>query len=506
MTSATNDLANLPARLGPMPVPPRLVTPTTTPKSASRTRWENREPTEATYTPEVAARVEQLRHEEQLKTSLTSSTSPPCPPVTITPLDHVVAPMVEPKDDKPESRIEVRQFDLPFEGTRELGLVEIRVDLSIQMRAQIDTAIVEEYAGSMSSGVKFPPVIVFADGETYRLADGFHRVEAAKRTGLEVITAEVKSGGRPEALWYALGANAHHGLRRTNADKRRAVEIALKEFTTLSDRAIAELCGVGNALVSEMRKQVCDSHSTAPRKGRDGKNYSTARSPRNRKVKEAAQMAGCSQIHEPDTASSEPLSESSRQEGSAGEVADDTGAANTAHIEPPQDTGAWAEEPRTPVTMVASSSEVSPTVPESSARSTGTSLALDLNTSTGVSKPLAVTDVETAIVDATELISVEKVEQAIGKVHARDFLSSDDPDLSAHVRRMVPQVATMLNRYAREFQKVDGRALCRALSMASTKLVICMKQSSANENQKRDSETTGVALATDGGSALVRGA
>ena len=51
---------------------------------------------------------------------------------------------------------------------------------------------------------------------------------------------------------------------------RGAVEVALREYPDLSDRAIAEVCAVSDMLVGKMRKQVqTDCTSSAPRTGRD---------------------------------------------------------------------------------------------------------------------------------------------------------------------------------------------------------------------------------------------
>ena len=183
------------------------------------------------------------------------------------------------EDTKVPARVEAAQFNLPFEGTRNFTLTEICVDPGVQMRAKLDEDTVKEYAEAMRAGVPFPALIVFAEGAKYRLADGFHRYEAASRAGLECVQAQVKSGGRLEAIKHALQANVAHGRRRTSADKRRGVEVALKEFGQLSDRALAELCAVGNALVSDVRKQVCDSNNSPPRKGRDGKTYPARKSP-----------------------------------------------------------------------------------------------------------------------------------------------------------------------------------------------------------------------------------
>jgi hypothetical protein len=80
-------------------------------------------------------------------------------------------------------------------------------------------------------------------------------VGAHRSAGLDIITAIVHQGGRKEALLHALGANTDHGLRRTNADKEKAVNIALKEPYTrgLSDNQIAEICKVSQPYVSKIR-------------------------------------------------------------------------------------------------------------------------------------------------------------------------------------------------------------------------------------------------------------
>lgn len=159
-----------------------------------------------------------------------------------------------------------------------VALTAIELDTSIQCRAVIDTATVNDYAERMEAGDEFPPVIVYGTKSKCWIGDGWHRVMAARQRGAETISAKVSDGGRVDALKYALGANALHGQRRSNADKRRAVEIALREFPKLSSRAVAKLCGVSNMLVDSLRpqEQVKDSF-TSPRTGQDGKQYPAAR-------------------------------------------------------------------------------------------------------------------------------------------------------------------------------------------------------------------------------------
>lgn len=74
------------------------------------------------------------------------------------------------------------------------------------------------------------------------------------------IAAEVRQGTRRDAILYSVGANATHGLRRTNADKRRAVETLLRdeEWSQWSNREIARQCGVSLNLVNSMRKDLSE--------------------------------------------------------------------------------------------------------------------------------------------------------------------------------------------------------------------------------------------------------
>jgi len=160
--------------------------------------------------------------------------------------------------------------------TRSVHLADIRIDGGTQTRIALDTETVSEYAEQMDAGTKFPAVIVFHDGSDYWMADGFHRFHASRQCGYVDILAEVHTGTRIDALKCALGANRANGLQRTNADKRKCVEIALKEFGDMSDRGIAELCGVSNEFVGKVRPQVSFVDTSAKpthRTGKDGKSY-----------------------------------------------------------------------------------------------------------------------------------------------------------------------------------------------------------------------------------------
>lgn len=158
-----------------------------------------------------------------------------------------------------------------------LALDAVGLDTSIQCRAAIDTGVVNDYAERMEAGDAFPPIDVYGTAKKCWLADGWHRTLAARQRGAETIDARLHPGGRPDAVKHALGANALHGHRRTNAGKRRCVEIAVREFPKLSSRAVAKLCGVGHEMVDAARPLAETANAT--RTTSDGRQYPAHREP-----------------------------------------------------------------------------------------------------------------------------------------------------------------------------------------------------------------------------------
>jgi hypothetical protein len=136
-----------------------------------------------------------------------------------------------------------------------IALSKLKVSAGTQPRAEMQQDALDEYAAIYTEqGVKaLPDLEVFlVDGE-FILVDGFHRYYAALREEIASLPCNVRKGTMEEALKYALGANRGHGVRRTNADKRKCVELALDKWPKNSDREIAEICGVEHHLVSDAR-------------------------------------------------------------------------------------------------------------------------------------------------------------------------------------------------------------------------------------------------------------
>jgi phage N-6-adenine-methyltransferase len=170
---------------------------------------------------------------------------------------------------------------LRLEGGIAMQLCDIRTDGGTQPRAQLDLATISEYTEQMADGAAFPPIIVFYDGADYWLADGFHRFSAATCAGLTEIAADVRQGTIQDAQWYSYSVNQAHGLRRSNEDKRRAVEAALKhEYAAkYSNVQIARHCGVAESTIRNYRTEMESTSQIAKsdmRIGADGRAYNTS--------------------------------------------------------------------------------------------------------------------------------------------------------------------------------------------------------------------------------------
>lgn len=128
----------------------------------------------------------------------------------------------------------------------------------VQLRENTDTDAVSRYAQAYKDGEQLPPIVVFRDGDDLYLADGHHRVAAAKRAQLCELPAIVKKGDNRAATLYAAGANGQHGLPLTNADKRKIVGTLLadSEWKTWSNREIGRASRTSEALVRLVRKEL----------------------------------------------------------------------------------------------------------------------------------------------------------------------------------------------------------------------------------------------------------
>ena len=166
-------------------------------------------------------------------------------------------------------------------GQKELPISLIRRDGQTQPRDGMSEDVVTDYVAALADGVQFPPVDVMFDGTHYWLFDGFHRVETYLRSGRTAISARCYNGTLEEAQWRSYAANKNHGLRRSTADKERAIRAALRHAKApgLSNVAIARHLGVDDKTVAKYRAEMV-STSEIPksneRTGTDGRTINTA--------------------------------------------------------------------------------------------------------------------------------------------------------------------------------------------------------------------------------------
>jgi hypothetical protein len=164
---------------------------------------------------------------------------------------------------------------------RKVMIEHIEYDSENQARERLDNDTVADYADAMERKEKLPPIVCYHDGSTYWLADGFHRYHAARKRGEKYTEAQVIKGSRDDARWHAAGANKDHGLKRTTADKQKAVRLALALRPNLSDSKIAKHCGVSDKTVAAQRAKMSGSEipnlTDQRRLGLDGKMYPARR-------------------------------------------------------------------------------------------------------------------------------------------------------------------------------------------------------------------------------------
>ncbi len=135
---------------------------------------------------------------------------------------------------------------------RDMKIKIADLDLTLQTRAGTDADTIRTYAEAMADGAQFPDVTVFTDGETYWLADGFHRVLAAKSNGKTAISADVRKGTEDDAVVFGGTANNKQGKRPTMADVQHFLSMVWERREAIfggtpTGGNLAERCGVSRA-------------------------------------------------------------------------------------------------------------------------------------------------------------------------------------------------------------------------------------------------------------------
>jgi transposase-like protein len=148
----------------------------------------------------------------------------------------------------------------------EVKLDDLVLSRDLQPRVGIDGDAVSEYAVLYRDRgpTAMDPIRAYA-GEDGRpiLTRGFTRVTAARVAGLDTLPCDLYAEADDEAMLRDSLSGNRHGLRLSNADKRRALKLYHERIARRrwdSTREVAVLLGCSHELVSSFRKEL-----TAPK-------------------------------------------------------------------------------------------------------------------------------------------------------------------------------------------------------------------------------------------------
>ena len=148
---------------------------------------------------------------------------------------------------------------------KELSKKLADLDFSIvqSLREEQDEDAIAAYLRDWS---QLPPIVVFFDGTTYWVVDGGHRGSAGKLGNKKTIRCRIRKGTKREAELEAMGHNEHHGVRRTNEEKRKIIERLLSdpEWGKRSQRWIAEMAKVDPRTVRAIKNELSGESDEEP--------------------------------------------------------------------------------------------------------------------------------------------------------------------------------------------------------------------------------------------------
>lgn len=155
----------------------------------------------------------------------------------------------------PTAPTHYRRAGLEADVRRTIAIEEIVRDDRLQHRAKgTNPKTIREY---MDLYDELPPVEVYNVGGTLYLVDGCHRLEAALALGREKIPAIIKHGTMDDAILAAAKANAAHGLKRSDDDKRLAVYNLLgsKKWSKRTVKWLADAAGVSWGFANKHKRK-----------------------------------------------------------------------------------------------------------------------------------------------------------------------------------------------------------------------------------------------------------
>ena len=152
---------------------------------------------------------------------------------------------------------------------------DIQLDKKLSPRSGVDDVTVGAYANSFE---QLPLIDVYwiegRDG--WWLVDGWHRLAAAKKIGIEEVKVWDHQGTLDDAVEFAYDSNLKHGKPLTLQERKEAAKLKLIRHTERSNSWIAGDCGITKETVNVVREELESGGEIRPLDkflGRDEKWY-----------------------------------------------------------------------------------------------------------------------------------------------------------------------------------------------------------------------------------------
>ena len=175
-----------------------------------------------------------------------------------------------------------------------LKLADIHTHPDLQARVKMNEDMIETLAEVYRTApekVKAIEIFEFRPDQKRYVLDGHHRLEAAKRAGLEELEVDPLFAVLNFGIGVndAMKANTRNGVPLSKEDIRRAVEILLKYDPSRSIEDICAILSRSRSTIYQYVRELSDAGKlTLPktRKGKDGKERPTKYADREKKTEE----------------------------------------------------------------------------------------------------------------------------------------------------------------------------------------------------------------------------
>ena len=131
-----------------------------------------------------------------------------------------------------------------------MKLAELVLDYDVYPRPSLDSTHVSAMLEALESDAEFPALI--ACEKTKRVVDGFHRIRAFERAGIDEHTVELRRyASDAELVADAIRLNVTHGRRLTPYDRARCLLLA--EKFGIDDKTVANAMNMTLERLGEIR-------------------------------------------------------------------------------------------------------------------------------------------------------------------------------------------------------------------------------------------------------------